>query len=403
MTAAAPEMAAWLPDLPHGWLRSRLDRVASIAARIGWKALTADEYVDEGYIFLAVPNIKGSAIDFDDVNYITEFRYRESPELALREGDVLLAKDGSLGIANLVRSLPRPATVNGSIAVLRPVAVDPGFLYHVVTSDVVQGLVGAFKAGMGVPHLFQDDLRRFPIPVPPLAVQRTIAHYLDQETARIDGLIAARLSMCALLGERWDALVRWVTRQGLQARPFRPSGVAWIGDVPADWHVLPLRRVGRLMAGTAFPDSEQGRTDGPIPYFKVADFNHEANGEYLSVAANSVTLEVAAALGSPVYPKGTVVFPKIGAALLSNRRRLLERPSCTDQNIMGLVVQRGVARYYYYLLQFFDFSRLRMPGPVPLLNEADAASILVPVPPDEEQVAIVSYLELEDPNRQAIA
>jgi type I restriction enzyme S subunit len=60
---------------------------------------------------------------------------------------------------------------------------------------------------------------------------------------------------------------------------------------------------------------------------------------------------------------------------------------------MGLVVSRGHPRFYYYLLQSFDFGRLRMPGPVPLLNEADAASILVPVPPDEEQTAIVTHLD----------
>ena len=147
------------------------------------------------------------------------------------------------------------------------------------------------------------------------------------------------------------------------------------------------------MAGTAFPDDEQGRGDGPIPYFKVADFNHPENGEYLTAAENTVTPVVARALHSPLYPAGAVVFPKIGAALLSNRRRLLAKASCTDQNVMGLVVGRGHPRFYYYLLQSFDFGRLRMPGPVPLLNEADAASILVPVPPDEEQSAIVTHLD----------
>ena len=110
---------------------TRVYHVAKVQARIGWKALTADEYQDNGVAFLSTPNIKGREIDFTNVNFISDFRYHESPELRLRLGDVLLAKDGSsLGIVNCVRTLPRPATVNGSIAVIRPFAVDPVFLTY---------------------------------------------------------------------------------------------------------------------------------------------------------------------------------------------------------------------------------------------------------------------------------
>jgi type I restriction enzyme S subunit len=77
------------------WRRTRIDRVATLNARIGWKALTASEYQSEGYAFLATPNIKSESIDFENVNYIDEFRYEESPELKLELGDVLLAKDGN--------------------------------------------------------------------------------------------------------------------------------------------------------------------------------------------------------------------------------------------------------------------------------------------------------------------
>jgi hypothetical protein len=51
-----------------------MDRVATVKARIGWKALTADEYLPEGYAFLATPNIKKDEIDFTNVKFISEFR-----------------------------------------------------------------------------------------------------------------------------------------------------------------------------------------------------------------------------------------------------------------------------------------------------------------------------------------
>ena len=117
-----------LPDLPWSWSPTRLDHIATVNARIGWKALTASEYVPEGYAFLSTPNIKSNEIDFEDVNYINEFRFEESPELKLQIGDVLLAKDGNtLGITNVVTELPRAATVNGSIAVIRTEPSSLGF------------------------------------------------------------------------------------------------------------------------------------------------------------------------------------------------------------------------------------------------------------------------------------
>ncbi|MBV9026843.1 MAG: restriction endonuclease subunit S [Streptomycetaceae bacterium] len=199
-------MTGTLATLPDGWKITRLDRIATVNARIGWKALTAAEYQDEGYAFLATPNIKGRDIDFDNVNYISEFRYNESPELRLKVDDVLLAKDGNtLGIANIVERLPQPATVNGSIAVLRSFGMHPRFLRYVIASDFIQGHIGAVKDGMGVPHLFQWDIKRFALPEPPIEEQRRIADFLDTETARIDALLDARRRQIALVAELWES------------------------------------------------------------------------------------------------------------------------------------------------------------------------------------------------------
>lgn len=185
------------------WTRTRIDRVATVNARVGWKALTASEYQTDGYVFLATPNIKRKEIDFKNVNYISEYRFRESPELKLKTGDVLLAKDGNtLGITNIVSGLPRPATVNGSIAVLRPFAVESRFLRYALASSSTQGMIGAIKGGMGVPHLFQWDIKRLPLDLPSLSEQQRIADFLDTEIALIDTLVNAQLRILDLLEER---------------------------------------------------------------------------------------------------------------------------------------------------------------------------------------------------------
>jgi type I restriction enzyme S subunit len=338
----------------------------------------------------SLATLSGAAVDLPEM-YASA---REISTYRVAEGDLVVVEGGDCGRTALLPSVPPNTIIQNSLHRLRPRADDVRFLRYALEAIYYSGWLEVLcnKATFG--HLTREKLAALPIPNPAPTYQAVIAGYLDRETARIDALIAHRQRMAELVRERWDAVIRRATRLGIHAdRPVRQSGVPWIGEVPEGWLVLPLRRVGRLIAGTAFPDAEQGRDDGPISYFKVADFNHPENSEYLTVAENTVTLDVARALHSPIYPAGAVVFPKIGAALLSNRRRLLAKASCTDQNVMGLVVGRGHPRFYYYLLQSFDFGRLRMPGPVPLLNEADAASILVPVPPDEEQTAIVTHLD----------
>lgn len=181
----------WIGEIPEHWKKTRLDFISRVKARLGWKGLKAEEYVDEGYIFLSTPNLKGRNIDFENVNYITEERYLESPEIMLEVGDVLLAKDGStLGITNVVRDLPNKTTVNSSIAVLRPrESIDSVYFYYYLTSTYIQDTINQIKDGMGVPHLFQADIKKFPIILPPLDEQKEISQYLDEETELLESTV----------------------------------------------------------------------------------------------------------------------------------------------------------------------------------------------------------------------
>ncbi|MET8554831.1 restriction endonuclease subunit S [Streptomyces sp. NPDC004959] len=227
-------------DIPQHWQLSRVDRVASVNARIGWKALTAAEYQDEGYAFLSTPNIKLAEIDFENVNFISEFRYEESPDLKLTVGDVLLAKDGNtLGIVNIVRDLPRPATVNGSIAVLRAHSIEPNFLRYVIASDVTQSAISAVKGGMGVPHLFQWDINRLAVPLPPAQEQRLISNYLDAEVACIEEVVRARRAQLNLLDRRLS-----VVRDVL------------VGEYSEKFPIAPLRRFIRRIEQGASPQCD---------------------------------------------------------------------------------------------------------------------------------------------------
>ena len=184
----------WVSYIPVDWNTIKLKYCTYIRARLGWRALKADEYVESGFPFLSAFNIVNNALHFTNLNYINQFRYDESPEIQLKVGDVLLVKDGAgIGKCAIVENMPIPSTVNGSIAVLSSTSfITPKYLYYYFLSEMFQQHIDLLKDGMGVPHLFQSDLKEIKIAFPSKDEQKEIADYLDAKCAEIDGLIAKK-------------------------------------------------------------------------------------------------------------------------------------------------------------------------------------------------------------------
>jgi type I restriction enzyme S subunit len=266
-----------IANQPDGWELVRLADHTTVKARLGWKGLKAEEYIEDGFIFLATPNLKANQIDFENVNYITKWRYDESPEIQLQVGDVLIVKDGStLGISNYVRRLPRLTTVNGSIAVVRTrSSLHSEFLYHLVNGNAFQKLIELKKAGLGVPHLFQADLREFFVSLPPLPQQRKIARILTT----VDNLIEKTEAMIAKYqaikqGMMHDLFTRGVDEHGRLRPPYEQAPELYkqseLGWIPKEWEVRRVDEVGTVKLGRQrSPKHQSGRFT--TPYLRVAN------------------------------------------------------------------------------------------------------------------------------------
>lgn len=384
----------WLGDVPADWAVSKLGFEAWVRARLGWKGLKADEYVENGFAFLATPNIKGKVIDFENVNFIDALRYDESPEIKLRLDDVLLAKDGStLGTVNVVRSLPRPTTVNSSIAVISTSDSLSGiYLYYLFCSSYMAHLIQRAKGGMGVPHLFQSDLNKFSLPVPPLSQQLEIGACLDRETAKIDTLIAKQETIIDLLKEKRQAVISHAVTKGLDPNtPMKASGVEWLGDVPEHWALPKISYLGRVQNGSTPDRSKPEFWGGNLPWLasgKVNDIIVESADEFITemgLKASSLSL----------FPSGTVLVGLVGQGRTRGMTALLKFPSYINQNMAGIIVEPSTnATYLLHVLSagyepLRDFGR---GGQQDALNCGILGAFRVPMPPTDEQVFIVEYL-----------
>ena len=383
----------WLGEVPEGWKVSRLGFESWMRARLGWKGLKAEEYVDDGFVFLSTPNIKGRDIDFENVNYIDEIRYDESPEIKLNVGDVLLAKDGStLGTVNVVRELPRPATVNSSIAVISPMQrLDSFYLYRLFESSYLANTIKRIKGGMGVPHLFQEDLNKFYITLPPLREQTAISAFLDRETARIDALVEKKTRFIGLLKEKRSALItdavtgKFDVTTGKPYPKYKPSGVEWLGDVPAGWGVKQLKFAAPLQSGKL---AAKGLD---LPYIGLENIE-SWTGKFVPNAEADETEGV-----SNTFSDGDVLFgklrPYLAKALLPDFDGL-----CSSE----LLVLRGKEMLPAYLLRFvlsYDFvnqvDASTYGTKMPRANWEFIGNLPAIVPPKNEQFAIATFLDRE--------
>jgi type I restriction enzyme S subunit len=394
----------WLDAIPDNWEISRLGFEAWVRARLGWKGLKAEEYVDDGYAFLSTPDIKGTEIDFSDVNFITEERYEESPEIKLAVGDVLLAKDGStLGTVNVVRKLPRAATVNSSIAVITPFQrLTSLYLYYLFKCSYLENTIQVLKGGMGVPHLFQWDINKFKIPLPGMLEQAEIAAHLDLETARIDALIEKKTRFIELLREKRQALITHAVTKGLDPNvKMKDSGVEWLGEVPEHWKVKKLKyllKPNGLVRGPFGGDlkKEIFVDDGVKVY-------EQKNAIYQSVelGASFVTAEKFSEMLRFEVRPGDYIMSCSGTIGRTYRVPEGAPIGIINQALLIIRFDTGVSSEFadwifvadFFVAQILDNSQ---GGAMKNLVGMDIfTSILLQLPPLDEQRSIASYLLVE--------
>jgi type I restriction enzyme, S subunit len=386
----------WLDEVPEYWKISRIKEKGSVKARVGWKALKASEYVDDGFAFLSTPNIKNKDIDFKNVNCITYERYVESPEIMLKEDDILLAKDGStLGIVNIVTYLPRETTVNSSIGVLRfNKTVFNKYLFYQIESKYIQDKIQLKKGGMGVPHLFQQDINNFIIFIPPLPEQNAIAAYLDTKTAQIDRKIDLLTQKATQYGKLKQSLINETVTRGLDKTvAMKDSGVEWIGEVPEHWVVKRIKEVSIVVNGATPKSSVAENWGGELSWVTTDDLG-KLNTKFITDTKRKITEKGSASCGTTICPIGSVVIS--GRAPIGHIG-ILSIKASSNQGCKTLVLNYKLANnFYVYYSLLSSKSKLEALGRGTTFIELSTKELglfNLPMPSLLEQKAIADYLD----------
>ncbi len=277
-----------------------------------------------------------------------------------------------------------------------PTGIEPRYLKYVFQSEETIQHLMSFSESATRSHarVNPSDIIKLKVHQPDLGVQESIANYLDREIARIDGLIAEKERMLALLEEKRAALISRVVTRGLDPNaPFKPSGQEWLGEIPAHWELWRLKHLGRVESGSGFPHEFQGNEDCELLFLKVSDMSLPGNEYRISASNNTVSQEVARGLSATVLPAGAVVYAKIGAALLLNKRRILQREACVDNNMSAFVPGLVTSEWAHAWLSILDFGAFVNPGAIPSFTEGQQKDLPMAVPPVDEQKAITRSIE----------
>jgi type I restriction enzyme, S subunit len=361
------------PNLP--WETGKLGKLADVRARIGWRGLSSSEYTDQGPFLIAGQHISSGQVSWNTCDHISDRRYIESWEISLKNGDVILTKDGTIGRVARIDILPGRATINGTMMLLRcHQALDYRYLSHYLQGEIFTHLVEDRISGSSIPHIFQRDMVRLDIPLPDLGEQRRIAEILDtaDEAIRSTERLIAKLEQ-AKQGLLHDLLTRGLDEKG-DLRDSRADPESFlespIGVIPSGWSVGPLSSYIVLQRGFDITVAEQKPGNVPVVSSSGISSFHDRS----MVKGPGVVIGRKGKLGDAYY---------ITADFWPH-----------DTSLWVKQFKNVLPEFAAVLLKSMRLERFDAATSVPTLNRNFIHPILIAVPPTTEQAQILSKLDV---------
>ena len=160
----------------------KLGDCCSVHARIGWQALTKSEHMQKGeYMLITGTDFKDNEIDYSTCVYVSKERYEMDKNITLKNNDILITKDGTIGKVAIIHNLIKPATLNSGIFVVRPKRIfNKDYITYIFKGPLFAEFINKSKTGATIKHLNQKHLVEFDIPIPSIDLQNKFAEFVNQ-------------------------------------------------------------------------------------------------------------------------------------------------------------------------------------------------------------------------------
>jgi type I restriction enzyme, S subunit len=384
----------WLGEVPSHWHVTALKREYSVT--LG-KMLQTDASSPDDVLgpYLRAANIQWSGVDVSDIKTMW-LSSRDVLQLRLLPGDLLISEGGDVGRSCLWRGELEECYFQNSVNRVRPInGGSSRFLYYWMSTIKDKGYVDVLCNKSTIAHFTAEKVAAVPVPIPPNGEQESISHFLDCETDKIDALVAEQEQLIILLKEKRQAVISHAVTKGLDPSvPMKDSGVEWLGEVPAHWHVSRLKNMSpEITVGVVVEPSKYYCEDG-VPALRslnVIPMGIQQDGYvYFSTESNDLLAKSKLRTGDLVavrsgQPGTTAVVPIELDGCNCIDLIIIRKPLMDDERFMAWYLNSDAA-----IRQFTEGSG----GAIQQhFNVGTAMNLLLTRPPVGEQQSIVAEME----------
>lgn len=386
-----PSGIDWLGDLPDGW---EIWEYGHLFLSSMGETILREDLVDDGKIPVY------SATE-ENIN----FGYVDSASVILNKGDLVIpARGNSIGNVKLVDKLSTTTQTTIYSKLIKKNKVDIRYVLY-----LLKGLkdIYFFFDRTAIPQITVNQVQNNDLCIPPIEDQKSIADFLDRETAKIDEVVGKKQKLMELLKEKRQALIAHAVTCGLDengklrkkqkclpASGWKPSGIDWLGDIPEGWDVKKLKYVAKSNVSSLAEDT------APDYLFKYLDIGNVGTG-YILEEPIEMYFENAPSRSRRIVKKNDTI--------ISTVRTYLKAIYHFGNNPMDLIVSTGFAvievgtkinpKFFYYLSlseNFIDSIVSNSYGvSYPAINESFLMTLPIWYPKIDKQKGIAAFLNRE--------
>ena len=353
------------------WIIKPLGELCTVVAG-GTPSRSRSDFYNGGIPWVKISDMLQGTINETEEN-ISQLGLENSAAKILPPKTVLISIFATIGRTAV---LGIQASTNQAIAGVIPNNSDeimPVFLRYFLDSSVANLVAEA--RGVAQLNINGKILKSLPVPVPPLAEQQRIVKVLNEADA-----------LCKIrdqTDQRTAVLIPALFNEIFGDPETNPRG----------WPTITLGECCKFFGGSSLPVGTpfSGQPNGLL-HLKVGDMNEAGNETFITRSrewsdSRKVTYSCA--------PVGTIVIPKRGGAIATNKKRLLLRPALLDPNLMGICAQpeKFHTEYLYEWFRLFDLTRITTGSAVPQLNKQDLAPLQIQLPPLALQKEFAAHVD----------
>ncbi|MCA1019331.1 restriction endonuclease subunit S [Bacillus stratosphericus] len=260
----------WIGKIPANWSIEKIKYTTYVKGRIGWQGLKSDEFTDEGPYLVTGKDFIGKNVNWESCHHISSERYHEAPPIQLKENDLLITKDGTIGKTAIVRDMPDKAILNSGIFVTRSAKYEVDFMYWMLNSQVFDKYIKFFETGSTIKHLYQETFENFSYPLPTRIEQKRINLFLNRKIKLVDEVIKNKGNMMTLLEKQRQSIITEAVTKGLNPNvKMKDSGVEWIGEIPEHWKVKKIKHFATHVGSGKTPSGgSEVYLDEGVPFLR---------------------------------------------------------------------------------------------------------------------------------------